>query len=55
MSRIALPSSYPWTSRKVVLEQVLEEMDCFMDQPHNNRKAKSGGSSKSKKLLAPQK
>ncbi|XP_041764587.1 exonuclease 3'-5' domain-containing protein 2 [Anopheles merus] len=45
---------YPWTSRKVVLEQVLEEMDCFMDQPHNNRKAKSGGSSKSKKLLAPQ-
>lgn len=45
---------YPWTSRKVVLEQVLEEMDCFMDQPHNNRRAKPGGSSKSKKLLAPQ-
>ncbi|XP_035897697.1 exonuclease 3'-5' domain-containing protein 2 isoform X2 [Anopheles stephensi] len=45
---------YPWTSRKVVLEQVLEEMDCFMDQPHNNRKSKSGGSSKPKKLLTPQ-
>uniref|UniRef100_A0A182PGU8 Exonuclease 3'-5' domain-containing protein 2 n=1 Tax=Anopheles epiroticus TaxID=199890 RepID=A0A182PGU8_9DIPT len=46
---------YPWTSRKVVLEQVLEEMDCFMDQPHNNRKSKAGGSSKSKKkLLTPQ-
>uniref|UniRef100_A0A182VWI9 Exonuclease 3'-5' domain-containing protein 2 n=1 Tax=Anopheles minimus TaxID=112268 RepID=A0A182VWI9_9DIPT len=48
---------YPWTSRKVVLEQVLEEMDCFMDQPHNNRRgkaSKSGGSSKSKKLLTQQ-
>ncbi|XP_050068742.1 exonuclease 3'-5' domain-containing protein 2 [Anopheles maculipalpis] len=45
---------YPWTSRKVVLEQVLEEMDCFMDQPHNNRKSKSGGSSKPKKLLTAQ-
>uniref|UniRef100_A0A182JVH6 Exonuclease 3'-5' domain-containing protein 2 n=1 Tax=Anopheles christyi TaxID=43041 RepID=A0A182JVH6_9DIPT len=45
---------YPWTSRKVVLEQVLEEMDCFMDQPHNNRKSKSGGTSKSKKFLASQ-
>ncbi|XP_053680516.1 exonuclease 3'-5' domain-containing protein 2 [Anopheles nili] len=46
---------YPWTSRKVVLEQVLEEMDCFMDQPHNSRKLKAGGSSKAKaKLLTPQ-
>uniref|UniRef100_A0A182SU42 3'-5' exonuclease domain-containing protein n=1 Tax=Anopheles maculatus TaxID=74869 RepID=A0A182SU42_9DIPT len=45
---------YPWTSRKVVLEQILEEMDCFMDQPHNNRKSKAGGSSKPKKLLTPQ-
>ncbi|XP_052890506.1 exonuclease 3'-5' domain-containing protein 2 [Anopheles moucheti] len=45
---------YPWTSRKVVLEQVLEEMNCFMDQPHNNRRSKPGGSSKAKKLLQAQ-
>uniref|UniRef100_A0A2M4BE22 Exonuclease 3'-5' domain-containing protein 2 n=1 Tax=Anopheles marajoara TaxID=58244 RepID=A0A2M4BE22_9DIPT len=43
---------YPWTSRKVVLDQVLEEMDCFMDQPYNSRKAKSGGGgNKAKKNL----
>uniref|UniRef100_A0AAG5CUQ4 Exonuclease 3'-5' domain-containing protein 2 n=1 Tax=Anopheles atroparvus TaxID=41427 RepID=A0AAG5CUQ4_ANOAO len=45
---------YPWTSRKVVLQQVLEEMDCFMDQPYNSRKSKGGGGSKNKKLLDPQ-
>ncbi|XP_058058316.1 exonuclease 3'-5' domain-containing protein 2 [Anopheles bellator] len=46
---------YPWTSRKVVLGQVLEEMDCFMDQPYNSRKAKSGSSkTKAKNCLNPQ-
>ncbi|XP_058118228.1 exonuclease 3'-5' domain-containing protein 2 [Anopheles ziemanni] len=45
---------YPWTSRKVVLQQVLEEMDCYMDQTYNSRRSKGSGGSKNKKFLDPQ-